>query len=116
MAADKRVDEYIRTQPKEYQQRLKDLRALIQKTVPEALEGFSYGMPAYKYKGKPLVYFACFAQHTGLYATPSAHIAFADELAQYKQGKGSVQFPHGNALPLSLIKKMVLFKAKEIEG
>lgn len=108
------VDEYIRQQPKEYQERLVQLRTLILKAVPDATEDFAYGMPAYKLNGKPLIYFACFAKHTGLYATPTAHAAFAKELANYKQGKGSVQFPHGTALPLVLIKKMVLFKAKEI--
>ncbi|MFN8155357.1 MAG: DUF1801 domain-containing protein [Bacteroidia bacterium] len=111
-----KVEEYILRQPKELQKRLEQLRALILKAVPDAAEEFSYGMPAYKLNGKPLVYFACFAQHTGLYATPAAHTAFAKELAIYKQGKGSVQFPHGSALPLTLIKKIVLFKAEEVRA
>jgi len=44
-------------------------------------------MPAYKLKGKPLLYFAGYKNHIGLYATPSGHSAFAKELAGYKQGK-----------------------------
>jgi uncharacterized protein YdhG (YjbR/CyaY superfamily) len=39
--------------------------------------------------------------------------AFKKELAAYKQGKGSVQFPHDKPLPLGLIKKIVQFRVKE---
>ena len=60
----------------------------------EATEEFSYAMPAYKYNKKPLVYFAAFKEHIGIYVTPQTHERFKEELAKYKQGKGSVQFPH----------------------
>ena len=70
-------------------------------------------MPAYKTFGKPLVYFAGYAKHVGLYATPSGHEAFAKELAHYKQGKGSVQFPHNQPLPEDLIRRIVAFRTKE---
>ena len=70
-------------------------------------------MPAYKINGKPLVYFAGFKNHIGFYATPTGHAEFADELAKYKQGKGSVQFPLDKPIPYSLIKRIVLFRVKE---
>jgi uncharacterized protein YdhG (YjbR/CyaY superfamily) len=64
-------------------------------------------MPAYKFNGKPLMYFAAYARHIGIYATPCSHEAFADELAAYKQGKGSVQFPLDRPLPVALIRRMI---------
>ena len=72
----------------------------------------SYKMPAYKYHGM-LVYFAAFKNHIGFYATPTGHKEFEKELASYKQGKGSVQFPLNQPLPLSLISKIVKFRAQE---
>lgn len=87
----------------------------IQKNAPDAIESVSYGMPAYKLDGKPFVYFAAFKNHIGLYATPSAHAEFAKELAKYKQGKGSVQFPLQDPLPLALISRMLKFKLREIQ-
>ena len=72
-------------------------------------------MPAYKLDGKPFVYFAAFKNHIGLYATPSAHAEFAKELAKYKQGKGSVQFPLQDRLPLALISRILKFKLREIQ-
>jgi uncharacterized protein YdhG (YjbR/CyaY superfamily) len=69
-------------------------------------------MPAYKLNGRPLVYFAAFKNHIGLYATPSGHAAFAEELSRYKQGRGSVQFPLSEPLPFDLIARIVKFRAE----
>jgi uncharacterized protein YdhG (YjbR/CyaY superfamily) len=106
------VDEYIAGFPKEIQQLLKAVRATIKKAAPKAEEMISYQMPAYKYHGS-LVYFAAFKNHIGFYATPTGHTAFKKELSVYKEGKGSVQFPHNQPLPLALISRIVKFRVKE---
>lgn len=113
MKTAKNVDEYIASFPKEVQSRLKQVRAEIKSLAPQAEEGISYGMPSYKLNKKPLVYFAGYANHVGFYATPSGHEEFAKELSKYKQGKGSVQLPNDEPLPLKLIGKMVAFRVKE---
>lgn len=107
------VEEYIGSFPAEVKKRLVQVRSTIKKHAPEAIEGISYGMPAYKTHGKPLVYFAGFKNHIGFYATPTGHSAFADELSKYKQGKGSVQFPHNQPIPLDLIASIVDFRVIE---
>lgn len=107
------VDQYIVGFPENIQQLLKEMRKLILKTAPDADESISYGMPAYKLKGKPLVYFAGYKNHIGFYATPSGHSEFATELAGYKQGKGSVQFPVSAPLPVDLIRRIVQFRIAE---
>jgi len=70
-------------------------------------------MPAYKLYGKPLVYFAGFKNHIGFYATPTGHSAFREELSQYKQGKGSVQFQLDKPIPYELIGQIVEFRVVE---
>lgn len=109
------VSEYIATFPEEIQVILEKLRTLILKNAPDAVENISYGMPAYKTHGKPLVYFAAFKNHIGFYATPTGHSEFAEQLSKYKQGKGSVQFSF-DAVPYELVEKMVVFRVKENEG
>lgn len=109
----KNTDDYIKSFPKDVRQRLEQIRTIIKNTAPDAEESISYGMPAYKLKGKPLVYFAAFKNHIGFYATPSGHSEFAKELSKYKQGKGSVQFTLDKPLPLGLITKIVKFRVKE---
>jgi uncharacterized protein YdhG (YjbR/CyaY superfamily) len=108
------VDEYIAAFPKEVQQLLKQMRAAIKAAAPKAEEVISYGMPGYKHHGM-LVYFAGYKNHIGFYATPAGHKAFEKALSKYKQGKGSVQFPLDNPMPLALITKIVKFRAKENE-
>jgi uncharacterized protein YdhG (YjbR/CyaY superfamily) len=111
----KTVDEYIATFPKDIQILLENVRASIIKKAPEAVESISYGMPAYKTYGKPLVYFSGYKNHIGFYATPTGHTEFANELSNYKQGKGSVQFPISHPIPYWLIEQIVAFRVKENE-
>lgn len=111
----KTFDQYIATFPKEIQILLENVRAIIIKNAPEAIESISYGMPAYKTFGKPLVYFAGFKNHIGFYATPTGHTEFANELSNYKQGKSSVQFPLDHPIPYWLIEQIVVFRVKENE-
>lgn len=107
------VEEYIAAYPAETQFVLQQVRATVKAAAPEAVECIAYAMPAYKLKGKPLVYFAGYAGHVGFYATPTGHAEFAEELSKYKQGKGSVQFPLGEPMPLGLIERIVKFRVGE---
>jgi len=110
------IDEYIIQFPPEVRERLELIRDAVRRNAPDAVEGIAYGMPAFKLKKKPLVYFAAFVHHIGFYATPSGHSEFASDLSVYKHGKGSVQFPHTQPLPLELIERMILFRTKENHG
>jgi len=112
----KNVDEYISYFPDDIQKILSRVRKIIRSQAPDVEESIAYKMPAYKIFGKTLIYFAGFKNHIGLYATPSGHIAFADELAGYKHGKGSVQFPLDEPIPYDLIKKIVEFRVEEIKS
>lgn len=106
------VEAYIRRFPPATQKLLQQVRATVKKAAPQAVEKIGYAMPAYELHG-PLVYFAGYKNHIGLYATPSGHAEFAEALAKYKVGKGSVQFPLTEKLPLALIAKIVRFRVKE---
>jgi len=106
------VDDYISSYPKNIQKLLLQMRKTIKAAAPGAEEVISYGMPGYKLHGV-LVYFAAYEKHIGFYATPTGHAAFKKELSKYKTGKGSVQFPIDQPLPVALIRKIVTFRLKE---
>ena len=108
------VDEYLGTFTGETKARLETMRSIVKAEAPEAIESMAYGMPAYKLGGKPLVYFAGYAHHTGFYATPNGHDAFQEEFSKYKQGKGSVQFPHDQPLPVELVKRVVRYRCAQL--
>jgi uncharacterized protein YdhG (YjbR/CyaY superfamily) len=106
------IDDYIATFPKDVQKILKAVRVTVREAAPEATEKISYGMPTFDLHGV-LVHFAAFKNHIGLYATPTGHGKFREELAKYKTGKGSVKFPLDEKMPLELIGKIVKFRVKE---
>src|SRR5438552_14338667 len=106
----KNVDEYIAQTPKEVQEKLQELRAVIKSTAPGAEERISYGMPYYYYKGR-LVYFQLWPKHIGIYALAKPVLEqYKGELDGYVMNKGSVRFPLDEELPVALIEKM--FKAQ----
>lgn len=109
----KTVEEYIISFPADTRKKLEQIRKIIRKEAPDAEESISYGMPAYKTNKKYLVYFAGYSKHIGFYATRTGHSAFAEELSEYKQGKGSVQFPLDKPLPLDLIRQITRFRVQE---
>lgn len=108
----KNIDEYIAGFPATTQELLQQVRSTIQQTAPEATEAIKYAIPTFVFHGN-LVHFAGYQNHIGFYATPHAHEDFAKELAIYKQGKGSVQFPIDQPMPLDLIARMVKYRMQK---
>lgn len=106
------IDEYIAGFPKDVQKKLEEMRATIRKSAPEAEEAISYAIPTFKLNGN-LVHFAGYKNHIGFYPAPRGIEAFKKELAAYEGGKGTVQFPLDQPLPLTLISKIVKFRVKE---
>jgi uncharacterized protein YdhG (YjbR/CyaY superfamily) len=106
------IDEYIRTFPKDVQDKLQALRKTIRKAAPSAEETISYGIPTFDLDGH-LVHFAAYKKHIGFYPTSSGVHVFKKELSIYKTSKGTVQFPVGKPLPLALVSKIVRFRVSE---
>lgn len=100
------VPVYIASFPPATRKLLRQLRSLIQKSVPGAEEKISYGMPGYKHFGM-FAYFAGYKNHVGFYPGPRAIEAFQSRLARYKTSKGTVQFPLDKPLPLGLLRDML---------
>lgn len=114
-AAAKNIDEYIAGFPAEVQKILQTLRATIRATAPDAEETISYSMPAFRQNGI-LVYFAGFKNHVSFFPTGAGRAAFAEALSGYKGGKGTVQFPLDQPIPLELISDIVKFRVGENLG
>lgn len=106
------IDDYIAGFPNDVQEKLEAMRNAIQQAAPTAKQKISYGMPTFDLNGN-LVHFAGYKNHIGFYATPTGHEEFKDELLKYKQGKGSVQFPLNEPLPLDLVKRITTFRVQE---
>lgn len=106
------IDDYIATYPADVQEILQKVRETIKTAAPQATEAISYGMPTFKLHGN-LVHFGAFKSHLGFYPIPSGMDQFQAELAPFKSGKGSVQFPFNQPMPYELITKIVKFRVTE---
>ena len=114
-AVPRSVDEYLADQPEPVRAKLEQVRAVIRKAVPEAVEGVAYRMPGYKLQGKPLLYFAAFRNHYSLFAASGTFFAaISDELRGYEVRKGTVHFPLDKPVPVKLIARIAKLRAAGI--
>ena len=111
-AAPSTVDEYIAGFPTGVQRNLRVVRRVIRAAIPEATETIGYQIPAYRLGG-PVIYFAAFASHIGLYPAPVGTPALQARLAPYRSGKASLRFPLDEPMPEGLIARVVKQRAKE---
>jgi len=71
-------------------------------------------MPAFKDRGRILVYYAAFRDHCSLFpATALVREALGAELAPHLAGKGTIRFPADEALPAGLVAKVVAVRLAE---
>jgi uncharacterized protein YdhG (YjbR/CyaY superfamily) len=106
------VDAYIASFAGETREKLEEIRAIVKAIAEGAEETISYGMPAFSLGG-PLVYYAGFKKHVGLYPLPSGVESFKEELSNYAHSKGAIRFPLGEKLPAALIRRIVRFRLGE---
>jgi uncharacterized protein YdhG (YjbR/CyaY superfamily) len=92
------------------------MRAIIREAAPDATETISYAIPTFDLGGRHLVHFAAFTRHIGFYPTPRGIEPFAEELAPYRGGKGSLRFPLGKPLPADLIRRVVAVRVAQNSG
>jgi len=112
--ATEEVDRYLEALEEPKRGTLEALRRSILEVVPEAEQGMSYGMPAFKVEGKTVAGFAAFNHHLSyLPHSGSVHATLADDVAAYETSKGSLRFPVDKPLPSQLVEKLVRARMRE---
>lgn len=109
------VDAYLRDVPAGPRAHLEAVRASVRKLSPDATETISYGLPTFKYKGKPLIYYGATAKHLALYGGLPAGMDAAD-VAKYDTSKGTIRFPLEKPIPAALVRKIVKGRMAEIDA
>jgi uncharacterized protein YdhG (YjbR/CyaY superfamily) len=108
------IDAYLATVPEDARAALEDLRRTIKVIVPDAVESISYGVPTFKYRGRPLAYFGAAKNHCALYGMNIE--AHRDALAAYDTSKGTIRFQPNNPLPDALVQSLVVARMTKIES
>jgi uncharacterized protein YdhG (YjbR/CyaY superfamily) len=108
------IEDYICSQSEDQQKALRELKECIKTAAPDSEETFTYNVPSFALikggKMEQQIMIAAFKNHVGFYPHPTTIEHFANELKDYKTGKGTVQFPLNKPIPCDLVKRMVEFR------
>jgi uncharacterized protein YdhG (YjbR/CyaY superfamily) len=111
------VDEYLEPLPAEHREALEELRQTIRSVVPGVEETIRTGVPAFRYKGRPLVSIGAAKRHVSLFIMYGAVLeTYKDELKAYDTSNTVVRFPPDKPLPQRLVSKLLKARMSEIEG
>jgi uncharacterized protein YdhG (YjbR/CyaY superfamily) len=110
------VDDYLASVPDDRRPAMEELRRAVREAAPDAAEVIAYDMPALRLDGRFLVSYAAYKGHTSLFPWSNGMLAAIDDLSCYATGKGTIQFPADEPIPLDLVRRVVEFRVRELNG
>jgi uncharacterized protein YdhG (YjbR/CyaY superfamily) len=109
------IDDYLEDLGDSQRAELERIRRIVLDRVPDAEEGRSYGMPAFRYKRKPLLGFAALKDHLSLFPfSPHVVAAVKGRLAGYDLSKGTIRFTEAKPIPEDVISEILDLRLEEI--
>ena len=109
------IDQYLEALEEPKRGTLALLRERILDVLPDAEQGMSYGVPAFRVQGKTVAGFAAFKDHLSyLPHSGSVFPQLADELTGYTFSKGALRFDVARALPASLVERLVEVRLRQV--
>jgi uncharacterized protein YdhG (YjbR/CyaY superfamily) len=107
MSADE-IDAYLATVDEPKRATLEELRRTILGIVPDAEQCISYGMPAFRLRGKVVAGFAAFKNHLSYFPHSGSVLAeLRGDTSDYVTSGGTLQFPVDAPLPAALVEKLL---------
>ena len=116
VAAKAQVAEYLAERPPLARKALKQVRAAIRAAAPNAEEAFSYRMPAFRFDGRVLVWYAAFTNHYSLFPIGAKLVRSLGKAADgFETATGTIRFPLSEPVPATLVKRIVKARIAEIQ-
>ena len=111
------IDASLAALPADQRALLAELRHTIAAAAPEAVETISYGMPAFRYRGRALVSYSAFKDHCSFFPMSGAVTeAHKTELDGFVFAKGTIRFTPTHPLPAELVRAMVRDRVAQIDA
>ena len=112
--ATEEIDGYLSTLEEPKRTTLRQLRATILEIAPDAEQCISYGMPAFRLRGKLIAGFAAFKNHLSYLPHSGSVISeLDDDVSGYETSKGALQFPIDVPLPKALVEKLIAVRVSQ---
>lgn len=113
----KEIDNYLALLEEPKRSTLETLRRTILEIVPDAEQCISYGMPAFRVRGKVIAGFAAFKNHLSyLPHSGSVFPEIGDAVSRYTTSTGALQFPIDKPLPKTLVRKLIAVRKRQAFG
>ena len=108
---------FLANVPPDKRAALENLREVIRRAAPGAIELINYGVPMFRLNGKNLVSYAAAKDHCSFYVqSPAVMESHAAELASFKTSKGTVTFTPDKPIPPELVTALVKARIAENAG
>jgi len=102
------ISAYLDTIDEPKRATLQKLRETIAEIIPDAEQGLSYQLPAFRLDGKVVAGFAAFKNHLSyLPHSGSVFIEIEGDLAAYSKSIGALRFPIDEPLPKEIVRKLI---------
>ena len=111
------MEAYLASVPADARKALQRLRETIRAAAPGAEEGLSYGLPAFRMAGRPLVCYSAAKAHCSFFPmSPAVIRGHAAALKAYDTSKGTIRFGTDKSLPATLVRRLVRARLAELEA
>ncbi len=109
------VDEYLDKVNAAQRPGLNRIRTIVKQVASDAEEVISYAMPGFKYKGKYLITYAPFKDHSSIFPGAEAIEANKHQLEGFESSKGTVQFTDDKPIPEDVLIAIVKNRMASID-
>jgi uncharacterized protein YdhG (YjbR/CyaY superfamily) len=113
----KHIDQILSSLPDDKRAALQALRQAIASAAPDAVEGISYGLPAFRYRGRPLVSYNASTGHCAFFPmSPAVLDRHRDELTGFDMAKGTIRFSPDRPIPAEIVSAIVRERMAETDA
>ena len=111
------IDEYLAGLSAENRTALQNVRRAVHAATPGVEECISYGMPAFRLKGKLIAGFKAAANHCSFHPMSGTTVmSLETELTDYDTSPGTIRFSARAGLPASLVRRLVRTRIAELKN
>ncbi len=111
------LEDYYKSADKKDLKIVFELWEYAKSVEPRASEGLSYGLPALKLNGRPLIGFSISKQHMSVYPfSPKIITALSPDLTGYEYSKGVIRFTRDNVITKDIIEAMIALRVDELHA